>query len=155
MLWKTQRVCRREGRRLGGLAKRAAVLVLPLALAACFGSDGGRRSLMSDAGGPAPQPFPDGYRSDALAYMHTYLNDPVGVRDAAIAEPVLRDIGGRSFYVACLRFTPRESDGSYRAPRERAVIYVNGRLDRIAERSGEMCTGAVYAPFPELEKMTR
>ncbi len=140
---------------MGRSAKRAAILVLPLALAACFGSDGGRTSLMNDGSGTASQPFPDNYRGDALAYMHTYLNDPVGVRDAAIAEPVLRELGGRPFYVACLRFTPRESDGSYRNQRERAVVYVNGRLDRIIERSGEMCTGAVYAPFPELEKMTR
>ncbi len=140
---------------MGRLAKRAVIVALPLALAGCFGSDGGRTSLMGEAGGPTPQPFPDNYRSDALAYMHTYLNDPVGVRDAAIAAPVQRDVGGRPFYVACLRFTPRESDGNYRGPRERAVIYVNGRLDRIAERGGDMCTGAVYAPFPELEKMTR
>jgi hypothetical protein len=31
---------------LGRLAKRAAILMLPLALAACFGSDGDRPSLM-------------------------------------------------------------------------------------------------------------
>jgi hypothetical protein len=108
-----------------------------------------------DAGGPGPQPFPDSFRSEALAYMHTYLNNPVGVRDAGLADPVIREVGGRPFYVACLRFTPRETDGSYHAARERAVIYVNGRLDRIAERSGELCAGAVYAPFPELENMTR
>ncbi len=137
------------------MTKRAAILMLPLALAACFGSEGGRPSLMSEVGSVGPQPFPDNYRGDALAYMHTYLNDPVGVRDAAIAEPVLREFGGRPFYVACLRFTARESDGSYRGPRERAAVYVNGRLDRIIERSSEACTGAVYAPFPELEKMTR
>jgi hypothetical protein len=136
------------------LAKRAAILVLPLALAGCFGSDGSQPSMMEGAG-PGPQPFPDNYRSEALAYMHIYLKDPVGVRDAAIAEPVLREVGGRPFYVACLHFTPRENDGSYRGFRERAVVYVNGRLDRIVERSSEMCTGAVYAPFPELEKMTR
>ena len=140
---------------MGNLAKRAGVLLLPLMLAGCFGSEGGRPSLMDDAGGAGQQPFPDNFRSDALAYMHTYLNNPVGVRDAALADPVIRQVGGRPFYVACLRFTPRESDGSYRGMRERAVIYVNGRLDRIAEKSGDLCAGAVYAPFPELENMTR
>ncbi|MBR0718923.1 hypothetical protein JQ632_33865 [Bradyrhizobium liaoningense] len=124
-------------------------------LAACFGSDGGGSSMMNDAGANGPQPFPDNYRTEALAYMRTYLNNPVGVRDAGMADPVLRTVGGRPFYVACVRFTPRESDGSYRGPRERAIVYVNGRLDRILERGGDTCVGAVYAPFPELEKMTR
>jgi hypothetical protein len=140
---------------VGRLAERAAVLLLPLALGGCLGSDGDRPSVMDGAATTGPQPFPNNFRSEALAYMHTYLNNPVGVRDGAIADPVLREIGGRPFYIACLRFTPRESDGSYKAMRERAVVYVNGRLDRIVERSGELCAGAVYAPFPELENMTR
>ena len=77
------------------------------------------------------------------------------MRDAALAEPVQRTVGGRLRYVTCLRFTPRESDGGYRELRERAVLYVDGRLDRIIENASEPCAGAVYAPFPELEKMTR
>ena len=87
--------------------------------------------------------------------MRTYLNNPVGVHDAAMAEPVQRTSGGRLRYVSCLRFTARESDGSYREPRERAIVYVDGRLDRVVENASEPCAGAVYAPFPELEKMTR
>ena len=35
------------------------------------------------------------------------------------------------------------------------MLYVNGRLDRMVENAGELCAGAVYAPFPELENMTR
>jgi hypothetical protein len=134
------------------LGKRAAILLLPLMLAACFGSDGGRTILDDSAGA---QPFPDHYRSEAVAAMRTYLNNPVGVREATVAEPVVRTVGGRPFYVACLKYSAPESDGSYRGMRERAIVYINGRLDRVIERSSELCTGAVYAPFPELEKMTR
>jgi hypothetical protein len=72
-----------------------------------------------------------------------------------MADPVQRTVSGRMRYVSCLRFAPRESDGSYRETRERAILYVNGRLDRVAENAGELCAGAVYAPFPELEKLTR
>ncbi|GGI23570.1 hypothetical protein [Bradyrhizobium guangdongense] len=140
---------------MGQLAKRAAVLVLPLLLAACFGSDGDRPSLMEGTQAGGPQPFPDNFRGDTLALMHTYLNNPVGVRDAGMADPVLREVGGRQFYVSCLRYTPRESDGSYKTMRERAVVFVNGRGDRVVDRASELCAGAVYAPFPELEKMTR
>lgn len=143
---------------MGRLAKRgvipAVILALPLALAGCLGSDSDRPSLIgTQAGGP--QPFPDNFRSDTLALMRTYLNNPVGVREASMAEPVQREVGGRQFYVSCLHFTPRETDGSYKAMRERAVVFVNGRADRVVDRTSELCAGAVYQPFPELEKMVR
>ncbi|MFX7567136.1 hypothetical protein ABTJ77_19500, partial [Acinetobacter baumannii] len=69
--------------------------------------------------------------------MRTYLNNPVGVREAMMAEPVQRTIGGRLRYVSCLRYAARESDGRYREPRERAVVYVDARLDRVMENPGE------------------
>lgn len=132
-----------------------AILLLPLALAACAGGEDRDPVVNIDNGNGANQPFPANYRSELLAFMKTYLNNPVGVHDAAMAEPVQRTVGGRVRYVSCLRFSPRESDGTYREPRERAILYVNGRLDRIADNTGEVCAGAVYAPFPDLEKLTR
>ena len=132
-----------------------AILLLPVALAACAGSDEVRNITYTDDRGVTNQPFPNNYRPELLAFMKTYLNNPAGVRDAALAEPVQRTVGGRLRYVTCLRFTPRESDGGYREERERAVLYVDGRLDRIIEKASEPCAGVAYAPFPELEKMTR
>jgi hypothetical protein len=140
---------------LGISAKRAAILLLPVALAACAGSDESRSITYTDDRGVSNQPYPNNYRAELLAFMKTYLNNPVGVHDGALAEPVQRTVGGRLRYVTCLRFTPRESDGSYRGVRERGVLYVDGRLDRVIENASEPCAGAVYAPFPELEKMTR
>jgi hypothetical protein len=140
---------------LGISVKCAAILLLPIALAACAGSDDSRSVSFTDDRGVANQPYPDNYRAELLAFMRTYLNNPVGVHDAVVAEPVQRTVGGRLRYVTCLRFTPRESDGSYRSPRERAILYVNGRLDRMIENASEICAGAVYASFPDLEKMTR
>jgi hypothetical protein len=140
---------------LGISAKYAAFLLLPIALAACAGSDDGRSITYTDDRGVANQPFPDNYRAELLAFMKTYLNNPVGVHDAALAEPVQRIVGGRLRYITCLRFTPRESDGTYREVRERAILYVNGRLDRVVENASDVCTGAVYASYPDLEKLTR
>ena len=140
---------------MGRLARYAVIMALPLTLAACFGSDGDRPTLIGGTQAGGPQPFPDNFRSDTLALMRSYLNNPVGVRDASMADPVLREVGGRQFYVSCLHFTPRETDGSYKGMRERAVIFVNGRSDRVIDRTSELCAGAVYAPFPELQKMTR
>jgi hypothetical protein len=140
---------------LGILAKCAALLLLAIALAACAGSDDGRSITYADDRGVADQPFPDNYRAELLAFMKTYLNNPVGVHDAAMAEPVQRTVGGRLRYISCLHFAPRESDGSYREVRERAILYVNGRLDHVVENASEICAGAVYAPFSDLEKLTR
>jgi hypothetical protein len=137
------------------LAKRVAILMLPIALAACAGSDESRPISFMGSGGGGNQPFPSNYRSEELAFMRTYLNNPVGVRDAAMAEPTLHDVNGRSRYVGCLRYTARDADGSYREPRDRAILFVNGRLDRAVENAAELCAGAAFAPFPELEKMTR
>jgi len=137
-------------------AMRVAVLLLPIALAACAGADeDGRDTAFTIDNGSAIQPFPGNYRTELLAFMKTYLNNPVGVHEAAMAEPVQRTVGGRLRYVSCVRFTARESDGSYREQRERAILYVNGRLDRIIEKAADLCAGAVYAPFPDLEKLTR
>ena len=141
---------------MGILAKCAAILLLPLVLSACAGgAEEGKPITFTDDRGVSNQPFPKNYRPEVLAFMRTYLNNPAGVHDAVIAEPIQRIVGGRLRYVTCLRFTPRQSDGSYREPRERAVLYVDGRLDRVVENASDVCAGAVYAPFPELEKLTR
>jgi hypothetical protein len=144
----------KDERQLGTFAQRAAFLLLPISLAACADSDGGRASFTDDRGG-TNQPYPTNYRAELLAFLRTYLNNPVGVRDAVMAEPVQRSIGGRSRYVVCLRYNEREADDSYRGARERGVVYVDGRLDHIIENAGDACAGAIYAAFPDLEKMSR
>jgi len=137
---------------LGKKTKRLAMLLLPLALSACLDSEETRTtSFMEDAN----PPFPGNYRAETVAFMRTYLNDPVSVRQAVMAEPVQRTVGGRARYIGCLRFAERQSDGTYREPRDRAILFINGRLDRVLPNAGDLCAGAVYEPFPELEKMSR
>ncbi len=140
---------------MGRLQKHAVVLLLPLVLAACAG-DSGDSGPISYVGehDTANQPFPANYHDELLAFLKTYLNTSVSVRDAAMAEPVQRTIGGHSRYVSCLRFSVRDVDGNYPEAQERAAVYVDGRLDHIVEKPGEICAGAVYAPFPDLEKLT-
>ena len=131
------------------------MMLLPIMLSACAAVDDSKPITFTDDRGVSSQPFPKNYRTEVLAFLKTYLNDPVGVRDAVMAEPVERVVGGRLRYVACLRFSPREPDGGYREPRERGMLFVDGRLDRIIENAAEPCAGAAYAPFAELGKMTR
>lgn len=139
------------------LSPRAAIVLLPLVLAGCLTGGGEERSSISftDDRGYTNQPYPSNYKNEILAFMRTYLNNPAGVREAVMAEPVQRTVGGRLRYVSCIRYAPRELDGSYREPRERAVVYVDARLDRMLENPGDACAGATYAAFPELEKLSR
>ena len=101
------------------------------------------------------QPVPQNYRAELLAFYKTYLTNPVGVREATLAEPALRKIGGRQRYIACVRYNARQSDGRPRGIQEQAVVFLDGRLDRALDDTEDACVGAVYVPFPELEKLTR
>jgi hypothetical protein len=145
---------------LGASAKFLAIAMLAASLAACMtdsGDQGGGQGglVYTDDRGVADQPLPADYRAQLLAFLRTYLNNPAGIRDAAMAEPAQRTVGGRRRYVSCLRYNAREIDGSYRGVVQRAVVYVDARLDRMIEKADDICAGAVYAPFPELEKLTR
>ena len=142
---------------LAKLPRLAAIALLPLVLSACFSTGGEQSNPISftDDRGYTDQPYPKNYKGEILAFMRSYLNNPAGVREAMMAEPVQRTVGGRLRYVSCLRYSTRETDGRYREPRDRAVVYVDARLDRVMENPGDACAGVTYAAFPELEKLSR
>jgi hypothetical protein len=144
-----------SGPALGASAKFLTIVLLAGSLAACVTDSDQGGVVYTDDRGVADQPFPADYRAQLLAFLRTYLNNPAGVRDAAMAEPVQRKVGGRLRYVSCLRYNAREIDGSYRGVVQRGAVYVDARLDRMIEKADEVCAGAIYMPFPEAEKLTR
>lgn len=136
-------------------AGRIGILLLAACLAGCAGSGYDGLAYTADRG-VENQPFPANHRAELLALLRTYLNEPRGVREATIAEPAQRKVGGRQRYVVCLRFNARGSvGGAYAGVKERAAVYIDGRLDRIIENPEDLCAGASYAAFPELETLTR
>lgn len=142
--------CRIETISQFGLAALTVLL-----LAGCASSEGTDFTLSNTKSSSAIQPYPANYRSDLPAFMRTYLNDPRGIREASIAEPVQRSIRGRQLFVVCLRYNARSPDGSYPGASDRAVIFVDARLDRLVETGKELCSGAIYQPYPDLEKLQR
>ena len=101
--------------------------------------------------------FPRNYRTDLMAFMRTYLNDPTHVRGAAVSQPQLKPIGPGERYVACVRYNAR-LDGKYVGSKDGAATYVSGKLDRFLDTPievREMCKDVTYGPFPELETLTR
>jgi hypothetical protein len=137
--------------RCAGLLGAAALF-----LAACAGShlgvggqDGEDREINA---------YPDHYKSDIVAAMHAYLNDPTGIRDAAISEPMLKSAAGRPRYVACLHFNGKQDNGAYAGDRQITAVFLAGRFDTFLDvaASREPCAGvSAYAPFPELEQIKR
>ena len=127
-------------------------LLLALALGGCSSewSDARDRAALAYRTVPAP-----GYKTDIIALMRTYLNDPAGVRDAFISEPALRQIENAERYTVCLRYTARKGGGQYAASKDSLVIFREGRVDHIVDTVREMCKDAAYQPFPELERLTR
>jgi len=136
------------------MKRRGIVAVLMgLALAACS-------SVEKDYSGPETQGgagvniFPEKYRAEILAYQRSYLNDPTGVRSAAISQPALRKVGSVERYVVCVRFNAKAPTGGYAGVREHMAIFLAGKLDQMGV-TRELCKDAAYEPFPELERLTR
>ena len=99
--------------------------------------------------------LPQNYKGELLAFMQTYLNDPTNVRDAQIADPALRPVGSSDRYVVCLRYNAKDSQGRYMGAKESVAVYLRGRFNQLVSATGEICKGAVYQPFPELQMLKR
>ena len=155
----------------------ASVALLPMAvaLAACTTELGPTQSELR-ANWDAQNVFPQNYKTDLLAFLRTYLNNPVGIRSASVSAPVLKKAGPGERYVVCVTYNARDTFGKYTGPKEAVAVFVSGKLDRFAElgrersQTGEaegeasaerqrapreMCKDATFAPFPELEALRR
>jgi hypothetical protein len=132
---------------------RFATLAFSLVLAGCNSDWIGARDRAVNANATPPGP---NYKADVVAFMHTYLNDPTGVKDAFISEPALRPLEHVDRYTICLRYTARKGYGEpYAASKDSLLLFREGRLDRIIDAAKETCKDAAYQPFPELEQLKR
>jgi hypothetical protein len=138
----------------GALAKSGLFLGMML-LAVLL--DGCGHHHLDSGSASAVNTYPANYKSDILGAMHAYLDNPTGIRDAAISDPALKTIGNDTRYTACLKFTAKKDrSNDYAGPKEIVAVFQVGRFDRFMELGKEtkdVCTGVTYAPFPELEKL--
>lgn len=139
----------------GARWRRAAVLVAaPLLLNGCAGPlfHGDH-----EHGDGELNAYPANYKSDILAAMHAYLNDPTGIRDAVISPPMMRKIGDHQRYIVCLRFNGKQDNGYYAGDKQIAAVFLVGRFDEFSDVAAakEPCAGVEFTPFPELESLTR
>jgi hypothetical protein len=102
--------------------------------------------------------YPTNYQQDLLAFLRTYLNDPSHIRSAAVTSPQLKYVEPGERYVACVRYNARNNDGKYLGSKDGAAVYVSGKLDRFFDTPKdvrELCKDMTFAPFPDLERLTR
>lgn len=103
---------------------------------------------------------PLNYKSDIIALMRNYLNEPAGVRSAGVSLPTRKIMPGEpgERFIACVRFDARKAGGGYAGVKTGAALYVSGKLDRFLDTprvANEICKDAAYELFPELEKLRR
>ncbi len=102
---------------------------------------------------------PANYKTELLAYLRNFLNDPTNVRNAFVSPPALGRFQGEERYFSCVRFDAKTSYGRYRGSRDHLAVYFGGKLEHFVELrpdvAQERCGAAEYGPFPELEQLTR
>lgn len=137
---------------------RLATLALAATLLSGCAGQSGFQTPQQKASSENANVFPANYKSDLLAFLRTYLNDPSHIRDASVSEPAIRPIGGVNIYANCVRFNARKSGGDYAGSKDHIALYISGRLDRfipVSREQRELCADAAYKPFPELERLSR
>lgn len=151
---------------MGEEMPRSAVplgVFLALALGGCSSDIGPSRAELK-AQWDAQNVYPQNYKTDLLAFLRTYLNDPSHVREAGLSQPALKSVGQGERFVACVRYNARTLGGHYAGAHDAAVIFVSGKLDRFLDGGKhleggkavrELCKDVAYAPFPELERLAR
>ena len=115
---------------------------------------------------------PQDYKADLLAFLHTYLNNPENVREAAISEPQKLLVHGYSnaMRLACATM-PRTAPAAILGLRDHLAVFISGKFDRLIELGRvdprwaassprlqplrDHCARVTYQPFPELEKLRR
>lgn len=139
------------------LRVRWLIVGATLFAAGCASDDVGPSPAELQARWDAQNVAPQNYKNDLLAFLRTYLNEPVGVRNAQASKPVLKRVGPGDRFIVCVRFRERKSGNTYAPPKDGAATFVSGRLDRFLDTPLEvtaLCKDVPLEPFPELEKLT-
>ena len=103
--------------------------------------------LFEDSSPDSTAVRPADYKSDILAMLRVYLNDPTQIRDAAVSEPMLQPIGKGERYVVCLRFNAKKSDGGYAGAKEYVAVFAGGWSDLVAGNAVAMTRLNIRGPF--------
>lgn len=125
------------------------------------GSDGGKETKFIDyiTPGKVPEPekadptlFPTQYKTAIVEFMRTWTENPGRVKDATIAQPVLRPVGNSQLYVTCVRYKPWGTN-QFLEERTITVLFLTGRVSQVLPEDPQICRGLSYQRYVELDQM--
>jgi hypothetical protein len=107
------------------------------------------------AKGEKPKPIeeniaPADFRIQVADHVRRQLA-PRNVKDAYIAEPMLKTFLPTPRYVACVRFNSADSSGAYKGNKFYAAYFYAGKVTQVVDATVEQCDKAAYMPFAELQ----
>ena len=73
------------------------------------------------------------------------------VRDASIAQPVLKPMDKVPQYITCVRYSPLDSRNQPTGNETKLAIFLGGRLMQFLPGDPQVCAGLTYQRFPELD----
>ena len=120
--------------------RRGAVVLLAFSLCACAHEK------------PKPveeNTYPADYRIQVADQVRRQVG-PRNVRDAFIAEPVLKAFLPTPRFIACVRFNSMDGSGAYKGNRLYAAYFYNGKITQVVDATVEQCDKADFLPYPEL-----
>jgi len=135
-----------ETKHVRPVALLAVLLTASLATALCACAEHGEKKVEENI-------YPTNYKPGIIARLRLMVEDPIGIRDAYISTPAIRSNGGTNRYIVCVRFNARDANGQYAGNKEVAAFFYAGDMTQIVDSNSELCGGAAYQPFPELQKL--
>jgi hypothetical protein len=141
---------------LRGLATKRFWPVLALTAGLLAGCSGDSKVLdyitpgkVPDAPKLDPSQFPENYKTEVINFMRSSLTNRV--RDASIAQPVLRPMDKVPQYITCVRYTLLDVKNQPAGSETKLAIFLGGRLMQFLPGDPQVCAGLTYQRFPELE----
>jgi hypothetical protein len=99
-----------------------------------------------------PSLFPANYKAEMINYLRSTLT--TRVRDAYIAQPVLKPMDKVPQYITCIRYSPLDVNNQPTGSTEtKLAIFLGGSLMQYLPGDPQVCAGLTYQRFPELEAL--
>ena len=98
-------------------------------------------------------PFPTNYKIEIATYIRLSTSNPTKIKDAFIAEPVLKTVDKSQFYISCVRYNPRDYENKYEGNQTKLAIFLGGGLNQFLPERPELCSGLNYVRYPEIESL--
>ena len=106
--------------------KTALILILVYMLTGCAGV-----GEISSSGEDSVGPYPDNWKSIAVAYIKTSYFDPYSVRDSEAAPPFRNRKAFYDTWTLCIRNNAKNRLGGYTGLRTTAIGIKKGQIDQV------------------------